>query len=87
MKYENIIVPITEEVSVDSILISCFASLTFPNTLEFMVLIDQLLDQAIDETFDKHLTYDENAKITEIRYFQLLWKAILEKGRDEEYYV
>ena len=28
---------------------------------------------------------EENAKITEIRYFQLLWKAILEKGRDEEY--
>ena len=87
MKYESVIIPITEEVSVDSILISYFASLAFPNAFEFMVLIDQLLDQATDETFNKHLTFNENAKIAEIRYFQLLWKAILEKGRDEEYYV
>ena len=87
MKYENIIVPITEEVSVDSIIISQFASLAFPNLFECITLIDRLLDQAADETFNKHLTYNENAKITEIRYFQLLWKAILEKGRDEEYYV
>ena len=87
MKYEKIIVPITEEVSVDSILISYCASLAFPNPFEFMAVIDRLLDQAADETFNKYLTYEENAKITEIRYFQLLWKAILEKGRDEEYYV
>lgn len=82
MKCENIIVPITEEVSVDSILISYFANLAFPNPFEFMALINRLLDQAADETFNKYLTYDENAKITEIRYFQLLWKATLEKGRD-----
>lgn len=82
MKHESIIVPITEEVSVDSILISCFANLAFPNPLELMILINQLLDQAADETFNEYLTYNENAKITEIRYFQLLWKAILEKGRD-----
>ena len=87
MKYEKIIVPITEEVSVDSILISYCVSLAFPNPFEFMAVIDRLLDQAADETFNKYLTYEENAKITEIRYFQLLWKAILEKGRDEEYYV
>ena len=80
MKHEGIIIPITEEVSVDSILISYFASLAFPNLFEFITLVDQLLDQATDETFNKYLTYDENAKITEIRYFQLLWKAILEKG-------
>ena len=85
MKYKNIIVPITEEVSVDSILISYFASMAFPNPFELMILIDRLLDQAADETFNKYLTYDENAKITEIRYFQLLWKTILEKGRDENY--
>lgn len=82
MKYEKIIVPITEEVLVDSILISYLSSLAFPNPFEFMTLIDRLLDQAADETFNKYLTYEENAKITEIRYFQLLWKAILEKGRD-----
>ena len=82
MKYKNIIVPIAEEVSVDSILISYFASLAFPNPFEFMALLDRLFDQAADETFNKHLTYEENAKITEIRYFQKLWKAILEKGRD-----
>ena len=87
MKYEKIIVPITEEVSVDSILISYLSSMAFPNFFEFMELIDRLLDQAADETFNKYLTYEENAKLTEIRYFQLLWKAILEKGRDEEYYV
>ena len=87
MKYEKIIVPITEEVSVDSILISYLSSLAFPNPFEFAALIDRLIDQAADETFNEYLTYEENAKITEIRYFQLLWKAILEKGRDEEYYV
>ena len=85
MKYESIIVPITEEVSVESILISYLASMAFPNLFEFMALIDRLLDQAADETFNSYLTYEENAKITEIRYFQLLWKAILEKGRDENY--
>ena len=85
MKYEKIIVPITEEVSVDSILISYLSSMAFPNLFEFMALIDRLLDQAADETFNKYLTYEENAKLTEIRYFQLLWKAILEKGRDENY--
>ena len=82
MKYENIIVPIAEEVSVDSILISYFASMAFPNPFEFIALIDRLLDQAADETFDKRLTYEENAKITEIRYFQKLWNLILEKGID-----
>ena len=82
MKYENIIVPIAEEVSVDSILISYFASMAFPNPFEFMALIDRLLDQAADETFNKYLTYEENAKITEIRYFQKLWNLILEKGID-----
>ena len=87
MKYEKIIVPITEEVSVDSILISYLSSIAFPNFFEFMDLIDRLLEQAADETFNKYLTYEENAKLTEIRYFQLLWKVILEKGRDEEYYV
>ena len=83
MKYENIIVPITDEVSVDSLLVSYFANLAFPSAFEFMVLIDQLLEQAADETFNKHLTFEENAKLTEIRYFQLLWKATLEKGREE----
>ena len=82
MKYENIIVPIAEEVSVDSILISYFASMAFPNPFEFMALIDRLLDQAADETFNKYLTYEENEKITEVRYFQLLWNLILEKGID-----
>ena len=85
MKYENIIVPITEEVSVDSILISFLSNMAFPNFFEFMALVDRLLDQAADETFNKYLTYEENAKITETRYFQLLWKTILEKGRDEDY--
>lgn len=87
MKYESIIIPITEEVSVESIFISYLSSMAFPDPFEFMALIDKLIDQAADETFNPKLPYKENEKITEVRYFQLLWKAILEKGRDEEYYV
>lgn len=76
------LIPITDEVSVESILISYLSSMVFPDPFEFMSVIDKLIDQAADETFDPRLPYKENEKITEIRYFQLLWKAILEKGRD-----
>ena len=85
MKYESMIIPITEEVSVESIFISYLSSMAFPDPFEFMALIDKLIDQAADETFNPKLPYKENEKITEVRYFQLLWKAILEKGRDEDY--
>ena len=87
MKINSTLIPITPEVSVESIFISYLSSMAFPNPFEFMAVIDKLIDQAADETFDPRLPYKENEKITEIRYFQLLWKAILEKGRDEEYYV
>lgn len=76
------LIPITDEVSVESILISYLSSMVFPDPFEFMAVLDKLIDQAADETFDPRLPYKENEKITEIRYFQLLWKAILEKGRD-----
>ena len=76
------LIPITDEVSVESIFISYLSSMAFPNPFEFMSVIDKLIGQAADETFDPRLPYKENEKITEIRYFQLLWKAILEKGRD-----
>ena len=76
------LIPITDEVSVESILISYLSSMVFPNPFEFMAVLDKLIDQAANETFDPRLPYKENKKITEIRYFQLLWKAILEKGRD-----
>ena len=76
------LIPITDEVSVESILISYLSSMVFPDPFEFMAVLDKLIDQAADETFNPRLPYKENEKITEIRYFQLLWKAILEKGRD-----
>ena len=82
MEINSTLIPITSEVSVESIFISYLSSIAFPNPFEFMAVIDKLIDQAADETFDPRLPYKENEKITEIRYFQLLWKAILEKGRD-----
>ena len=82
MEINSTLIPITSEVSVESIFISYLSSMAFPNPFEFMAVIDKLIDQAADETFDLRLPYKENEKITEIRYFQLLWKAILEKGRD-----
>lgn len=82
MEINSTLIPITPEVSVESIFISYLSSMAFPNPFEFMSVIDKLIDQAADETFDLRLPYKENEKITEIRYFQLLWKAILEKGRD-----
>lgn len=82
MEINSTLIPITPEVSVESIFISYLSSMAFPNPFEFMSVIDKLIDQAADETFDPRLPYKENEKITEIRYFQLLWKAILEKGRD-----
>ena len=81
MEINSTLIPITSEVSVESIFISYLSSIAFPNPFEFMSVIDKLIDQAADETFDPRLPYKENEKITEIRYFQLLWKAILEKGR------
>lgn len=87
MKIESTLIPITDEISVESIFISYLSSMAFPDPFEFMAVIDKLIDQAADETFNPILPYKENEKLTEIRYFQLLWKAILEKGRDEEYYV
>lgn len=85
MEINSTLIPITDEVSVESIFISYLSSMAFPDPFEFMAVIDKLIDQAADETFNPRLPYKENEKITEIRYFQLLWKAILEKGRDEEY--
>ena len=82
MKINSDLIPITDEVSVESILISYLSSMAFPGPFEFMTVIDKLIDQAADETFNPKLSYKENEKITEVRYFQLLWKAILEKGRD-----
>ena len=82
MEINSTLIPITSEVSVESIFISYLSSIAFPNPFEFMAVLDKLIDQAADETFDPKLPYKENEKITEIRYFQLLWEAILKKGRD-----
>jgi hypothetical protein len=82
MKINSTLIPITPEVSVEPIFISYLSSMVFPNPFDFMVVIDKLIDQAADETFDPKLPYEINEKITEIRYFQLLWEAILKKGRD-----
>ena len=76
------LIPITDEISVESIFISYLSSIAFPDPFEFMALIDKLIDQAADETFNPRLPYELNEKVTEVRYFQLLWEAILEKGRD-----
>ena len=82
MEINSTLIPITPEVSVESIFISYLSSMAFPDPFEFMAVIDKLINQAADETFNPKLSYNENEKITEVRYFQLLWKAILEKGRD-----
>lgn len=82
MKINSNLIPITDEVAVESILISYLSSMAFPSPFEFMAVIDKLIEQAADETFNPRLPYKENEKITEVRYFQLLWKAVLEKGRD-----
>lgn len=82
MKVNSTLIPITPEVSVESIFISYLSSIAFPDPFEFIAVIDKLIDQAADETFDPKLPYEINEKITEIRYFQLLWEAILKKGRD-----
>ncbi len=82
MKINSTLIPITDEVSVESILISYLSSMAFPDPFEFMAVLDKLIDQAADETFNPKLSYKENEKITEVRYFQLLWKAMLEKGRN-----
>ena len=76
------LIPITDEVFVEPIFISYLSSMAFPDPFEFIAVIDKLIDQAADETFNPKLSYKENEKITEVRYFQLLWKTILEKGRD-----
>lgn len=82
MKVNSTLIPITPEVSVESIFISYLSSIAFLDPFEFIAVIDKLIDQAADETFDPKLPYEINEKITEIRYFQLLWEAILKKGRD-----
>jgi hypothetical protein len=82
MEINSTLIPITPEVSVESIFISYLSSMAFPDPFEFMAVIDKLIDQAADETFDPRSPYKENEKVTEIRYFQLLWEAILKKGRD-----
>lgn len=76
------LIPITDEISVEPIFISYLSSMAFLDPFEFIAVIDKLIDQAANETFNPKLSYKENEKITEVRYFQLLWKAILEKGRD-----
>ena len=82
MKVNSTLIPITPEVSVESIFISYLSSIAFSDPFEFIAVIDKLIDQAADATFDPKLPYEINEKITEIRYFQLLWEAILKKGRD-----
>lgn len=82
MKINSDLIPITDEVSVETILISYLSSIAFPDLFEFIAVMDKLIDQAADETFNPKLPYNENEKLTEVRYFQLLWKAILEKGRN-----
>lgn len=77
------LIPITDEVSVESILISYLSSIAFSDLFEFMAVIDKLIDQAANETFNPKLSYKENEKITEVRYFQLLWNLLLEKGIDD----
>lgn len=76
------IVPITEEVSVDTYLISLLSALAIPNPFEFIAVVDRLTDEAFDEAYSSKKSYEENEKAVEIRYFQKLWNLLLEKGRD-----
>ena len=76
------IVPITEEVSVDHYFISLLAALAIPNPFEFIPIVDRLTDEAFDEVDFSSKSYEENEKAVEIRYFQKLWNLLLEKGRD-----
>ena len=76
------LIPITPEVSVDSYLISSLSAMAFPKLNEYIEVMDKLVDEASDEVYSSELSMAENEKRIEIRYFQKLWKAILEKGRD-----
>lgn len=75
------LIPITAEVSVDSLLISAFAARAFPKISDFIVIVDKLTEEAFDEAYSARLSITENEKQIEIRYYQKLWDLILEKGR------
>lgn len=76
------IIPITEEVSIDNHLISILSALAIPNPFEFIPIVDRLTDEAFNEVYSSKKSYEENEKAVEIRYFQKLWNLLLEKGRD-----
>ena len=76
------LIPITSEVSVESLLISFLAARAFPKISDFIVIVDKLTEEAFDEVYSARLSIAENEKQIEIRYYQKLWNLILEKGRD-----
>ena len=79
------LIPITSEISVDSYLISSLSVMAFPELNKFMEVVDKLTEEAISEVYSSKNTFEKNYQLVEIKYFQLLWNLILEKGRDENY--
>ena len=76
------LVPITEDISVEPILIIRLSALAFPNPLEFVAIMDRVIDEAFDEVYSSKLSEEENENRVCTRYYQKIWNLILEKGRD-----
>lgn len=82
MKMKTGLVPIAEGISVEPILIIRLSSIAFPNPLEFIVIMDRLVDEAFDEVYSSKLSEEENENRVCTRYYQKIWNLMLEKGRD-----
>ena len=76
-------IPISNNISVQPILITTLSAIAIPNPFEFAIIVNRLTDEAFDEVYSSKKSYEENEKAVRIRYFQKLWNLILEKGRDD----
>ena len=83
MKLGQTIIPITEEVSVDSIFIEFLLKIAYPNTFEFIEIMDKVITETVDKTYKPRLSISENEKRAQIYYYQKMWNLLLEKGRDD----
>lgn len=81
MKIKELIIPITKEIFVSSLLIIELSNMAFPDILEFIDVVDKLAEEAIYETSNSKLPFEINNKITKILFYQKLWNKIIKKGR------
>ena len=81
---EEVIVPITEEVSVSSHFINALAAMAFPDYDELDIIIEETLAEACDELyFGIDVPLDKRLDAIDKLYFQKLWNTILMKGNDD----